>query len=156
MLACAGVFHGWGHRNFASPFLFPWPCIVWLFLFQHLKKCLSWQRFNSRSSLGSAIFQYLSHIYSESSSNELFLQWVEWLKVCGSRQRVLWKVAAEESHLQWGEHILHHTFYTKMKHPPWSTMYRCVLSYFSYPRKKLGPNLAVCVFCLHQAWKRPS
>ena len=87
------------------PVYFPdlMPCD--LFLLPDLKKCLAGQRFNSWSSLKSAIFQCLSHIL-KIEFKWAFLQWLKkTLKVCCSRWRAVWKVAVEESQLWWVEHF---------------------------------------------------
>ena len=86
----AGVSRGREHWNFASPSLLLWPCALWGFvvvvvlfacLFPVLKKYLAGRRFNSRSSLGSAMFQCLSHI-PKVEFKRTFLQWIERLWKC--------------------------------------------------------------------------
>ena len=58
-----------------------------VFLFPHLKKCVSERRLNSRSALGSAVVQYLDYIPKEDYNYYFFKhaleQWIQRLKkVC--------------------------------------------------------------------------
>lgn len=60
-------------------------------------------------------FSSIFHMYPRSSSNRYFCGGRKTFKVCGSRWRVVWKVAVEERRLRSGEHTLHHILHTKMK-----------------------------------------
>ena len=93
--------------NFASPSLLPWPRTLWLFLVPTSQEMFCWLKIQLK------IILWISHFpVSFTNSPDQVKTGIsavgrKTFKVCCSRQRVVWKVVVEESHLRWGAHTSH-------------------------------------------------
>ena len=70
----------WKRESFKPSTLFTWPESLWLLFFPSLQKMLSGNKYTSRSSLGSAIYQCLQQIPKEDYLSA-FRDWVKILQI---------------------------------------------------------------------------
>ena len=77
------LFGLWKGESFKPSTLFTWPKSLWLLFISKLKKILSENKYMSRSSLGSTIYQCLQQIPKEDYLSA-FPNWVKRLQKCVS------------------------------------------------------------------------